>query len=81
MIAPNPAQNALGSPIATPLRQRGVYHRTGCNGGTTFELRDSHGVVQFEVCVAAEHCTPRTVRWLNTVLDAIDPPPSPLKIV
>lgn len=62
---------------------RGVKHRIGVDGSTTFELVDSRGVIQFEVKPAENHVNRRTVAWCNRVLDAIDPPIQlpPLKIV
>lgn len=61
--------------------ERGVKHRIGCDGATTFEIVDSDGVIQFEVKPAAKHVNRRTVAWLNRVLDAVDPPKAPLKIL
>lgn len=60
---------------------RGVYHRTGVDGSVTFEVVDSDGVVQFELKPAQIHCNQRTVRWLGTVLDAIDPPRGRLRAI
>lgn len=61
--------------------ERGVKHRIGADGATTFEIVDSDGVVQFEVKPASKHVNRRTVAWLNRVLDAIDPPRPPLKVI
>lgn len=74
------AQNAPGLTISPLPLRRGVFHRVGIDGVTTFEIRDHNGALQFEVRVAKEHCTRRTVRWLHTVLDAIDPPAPRLNI-
>lgn len=62
-------------------RERGVKHRMGVDGSTTFEVVDSDGVIQFEVKPSGKHVNRRTVSWLNRVLDAIDPPKPPLKIL
>jgi hypothetical protein len=62
-------------------RERGVKHRVGVDGATTFEVVDSDGVIQFEVKPASKHVNRRTVAWLNRVLDAVDPPKPPLKII
>lgn len=80
MLPRQAPQNAPGSTIAPLPLRRGVFHRVGVDGVTTFDLRDHNGKVQFEVKVAKEHCTRRTVRWLHTVLDAIDPPSPRLHI-
>ena len=61
--------------------ERGVKHRIGPDGATTFEIVDSNGIIQFEVKPASIHVNRRTVAWLNRVLDAIDPPPPPLTII
>jgi hypothetical protein len=61
--------------------ERGVKHRIGVDGSTTFEVVDSDGVIQFEVKPAEKHVNRRTVAWLNRVLDAIDPPKAPLKVL
>jgi hypothetical protein len=62
-------------------RQRDIYHHPAMGGGVVYELVDSHGVVQMECRVPAELANRRTVRWLRTVLDALDPVAPPLKIV
>lgn len=67
--------------VALKPEMRGVYHRTGVDGSITFEVVDSDGVVQFEMKPAQEHCNQRTIRWLGTVLDAIDPPRQRLKAI
>lgn len=74
MLRRLPLQNPLGSPISSQSYHRGVRHRYGVDGAVTFELWDSRGDVRFEVRVAKRDCHTRTVRWLHTVLDAIDPP-------
>lgn len=65
----------------TASSERGVRHRVGIDGSTTFELVDSDGVLQFEIKPAQKHVNRRTVAWCNRVLDTIDPPKPPLKIL
>lgn len=68
------------APRSHDAGRRGVYHRYGVDGAVAFELWDSQGEMRFEVRVSEKDCTGRTVRWLHTVLDAIDPPAPTLSI-
>jgi hypothetical protein len=61
--------------------KRGVYHRISVDGSMYFEVIDSDGIVQFELRPAQQHCNQRTYRWLETVLDAIDPPRNRLRAI